>query len=159
MEELKLATTADKTELYRYLTEQVKALVGTEKNIIANMANVSSAIRQTFGFLWVGFYLYDNDDELVLGPFQGTIACVRIKFGRGVCGTAWKLQRSVIVADVDKFPGHIACSSDSKSEIVVPVFKDGKVVAVLDIDSDKLNAFDDVDKTALEDMVKIIIND
>jgi GAF domain-containing protein len=159
MEELKITATADKIELYRCLTEQIKSLIGTEKNIFANMANISAAIRQTFGFLWVGFYLCDNDDELVIGPFQGTIACIRIKFGRGVCGTAWKLQRSVVVADVDKFPGHIACSSDSKSEIVVPVFKDGKVVAVLDIDSDKLNTFDDVDKTALENILKITLSD
>ncbi|MDR1199739.1 MAG: GAF domain-containing protein [Prevotellaceae bacterium] len=159
MEELKLSATADKTERYRCLTEQVKSLVGDEKNIIANMANVSAAIRQAFGFLWAGFYLCDNDDELVLGPFQGTVACTRIKFGRGVCGTAWKLQRSVIVDDVDRFPGHIACSSYSKSEIVVPVFKNGKVIAVLDIDSDRLNAFDTVDKTALENMVRIIVNE
>lgn len=159
MEELKLPVIADKTELYRCLTEQVKSIVGAEKNIIANMANVSAAIRQAFGFLWVGFYLCDNDEELVLGPFQGTVACCRIKFGRGVCGTAWKLQRSVIVDDVDKFPGHIACSSYSKSEIVVPVFRNSKVIAVLDIDSDRLNAFDSIDKTALENMVKIIVND
>ncbi|MDR1553641.1 MAG: GAF domain-containing protein [Prevotellaceae bacterium] len=159
MEEFRVNITADKTELYRCLAEQIKSLVGNEKNMIANMANLSAAIRQTFGFLWVGFYLCENDDELVLGPFQGTIACTRIKFGQGVCGTAWKLQRSVVVADVDKFPGHIACSSASKSEIVVPLFKNSKVFAVLDIDSDKLNTFDETDKTALENIVQIIIND
>ncbi|MDR2651214.1 MAG: GAF domain-containing protein [Prevotellaceae bacterium] len=159
MEEIKLPITADKAERYKCLTEQIKSLVGNEKNMIANMANVSAAIRQTFEFLWVGFYLCENDDELVLGPFQGTIACTRIKFGHGVCGTAWKLQRTVIVADVDKFAGHIACSSASKSEIVVPLFKGNKVIAVLDIDSDKLNTFDETDKLALEDIVKIIITD
>ncbi|MDR2291935.1 MAG: GAF domain-containing protein [Prevotellaceae bacterium] len=159
MEELKLPLKANKKELYKCLTEQIKSLVGNEKNIIANMANVSAAIRQSFDFLWVGFYLCENDSELVLGPFQGSIACMRIKFGQGVCGMAWKEQRTVIVDDVDKFPGHIACSSASKSEIVVPLFKHKKIFAVLDIDSDKLNAFDDIDKTALENMMKIIIKD
>jgi GAF domain-containing protein len=157
MEELKLPLTANKKELYKCLTEQVKSLVGNEKNIIANMANVSAAIRQTFDFLWVGFYLCENDNELVLGPFQGAIACTRIKFGHGVCGAAWKEQRSLIVADVDKFPGHIACNPNSKSEIVIPLLKNNKIFAVLDIDSDKLNAFDDIDRTALENMMKIII--
>ncbi|MDR2125820.1 MAG: GAF domain-containing protein [Prevotellaceae bacterium] len=159
MEELKLSATADKQERYKCLTEQIKSLTDNEKNMIANMANITAAIRQTFDFIWVGFYLCDNNNELVLGPFQGTIACTRIKFGCGVCGTAWKEQRSVIVADVDKFPGHIACSSDSKSEIVVPLFKNNRIFAVLDIDSDKLNTFDDIDKTALEEIVRIIIKD
>ncbi|MDR0420446.1 MAG: GAF domain-containing protein [Prevotellaceae bacterium] len=159
MEELKLPATADKKELYEYLTKQIESIIGNEKNVIANMANVAAAIRQAFDFLWVGFYLCDNDDELVLGPFQGAIACIRIKFGRGVCGTAWKLQRSVIVDDVDKFPGHIACNAASKSEIVVPLFKNNKVFAVLDIDSDKLTAFDEIDKKALENIVKMIIKD
>ncbi|MDR2064919.1 MAG: GAF domain-containing protein [Prevotellaceae bacterium] len=157
MDELKLPVNTDKKELYKYLTEQVKFLTGNEKNMIANMANVSAAIRQTFGFLWVGFYLCENDNELVLGPFQGAIACTRIKFGHGVCGAAWKEQRSVIVADVDKFPGHIACNSASKSEIVIPLLKNNKVFAVLDIDSDKLNTFDDIDRAALENMMTVII--
>jgi GAF domain-containing protein len=159
MDELKLPLTSDKRELYKCLTEQIKSLVGNEKNVIANMANISAVIRQTFGFFWVGFYLCDNDDELVLGPFQGTIACTRIKFGRGVCGAAWKQQQTIIVPDVDKFTGHIACSSASKSEIVVPVFSGNKVFAVLDIDSDQLNAFDNTDKTGLEEIVKILLCD
>jgi GAF domain-containing protein len=149
---------SDKTECYKHLSEQIKYLTGSETNVIANMANISAAIHQTFGFLWVGFYLCENENELVLAPFQGTIACTRIKFGRGVCGTAWKLQQTVIVPDVDKFAGHIACSSASKSEIVVPVFKDGKVFAVLDIDSDTLNTFDDTDRIYLEEIVKIMMN-
>jgi GAF domain-containing protein len=158
MEELKIPITVYKTEFYKYLIEQIKSIAGNEKNIIANMANVTAAIRQTFGFHWVGFYLCDSDCELVLGPFQGPIACTRIKFGCGVCGAAWKLQKTVIVPDVDKFPGHIACSSASKSEIVVPVFQAGKVFAVLDIDSDQLNTFDELDKISLEEIVEIMIN-
>ena len=157
MEELKIALTNNKRELYACLTEQIKLLVGSEKDIIANMANVVAAIKQTFGFFWVGFYLCDTKDELVLAPFQGPIACSRIKFGQGVCGTAWKLQQTVIVPDVTKFVGHIACSSESKSEIVVPVFHKGKIIAVLDIDSDSLNTFDETDKKNLEKIVEIMI--
>ena len=114
-------------------------MVSTEADLIANLANISAALKQTFGFFWVGFYLV-KEEELVLGPFQGPIACTRIRFGRGVCGTAWKEARTLIVPDVEQFPGHIACSSDSKSEIVVPMIKQGKVVGVLDIDSDTLIA-------------------
>ena len=157
MEELKIATTGSKQELYDCLTEQIKLLIGNEKNMIANMANVVAAIKQTFDFFWVGFYLCDTENELVLAPFQGPVACTRIKFGRGVCGTAWKLQQTVIVADVTKFDGHIACNSKSKSEIVVPVFHNGKVIAVLDIDSDNLNTFDEIDKNCLQKIVEIMM--
>ena len=157
MEELKIAATANKQELYTCLTEQIELLVGNEKNIIANMANVAAAIKQTFGFLWVGFYIYDTENELVLAPFQGPIACTRIKLGQGVCGTAWKLQQTVIVADVEKFEGHIACSSESKSEIVVPIFHNGKIIAVLDIDSNTLNTFDETDKNNLQKIVEIMM--
>jgi len=157
MEELKISATDNKQELYNCLTEQIKLLVGNEKNLIANMANVVAAIKQIFDFFWVGFYLRDTEEELVLAPFQGPIACTRIKFGRGVCGTAWKLQQTVIVPDVTAFAGHIACSSESKSEIVVPVFHNNKVIAVLDIDSDRLNTFDETDKTHLQKIVEIMM--
>ena len=121
--------TGSKEEKYRELLPQLHALVSTEADLIANLANMVAALKQTFGFFWVGFYLV-KEEELVLGPFQGPIACTRIRFGRGVCGTAWKEARTLIVPDVEQFPGHIACSSDSKSEIVVPILKQGKVVGV-----------------------------
>ena len=136
--------TGSKEEKYRELLPQLHALVSTEADLIANLANMAAALKQTFGFFWVGFYLV-KEEELVLGPFQGPIACTRIRFGRGVCGTAWKEARTLIVPDVEQFPGHIACSSDSKSEIVVPILKQGKVVGVLDIDSDTLDSFDTID--------------
>lgn len=120
-----------------------------ESDAVANMANIAAALRQTFGFFWVGFYRVE-EDTLVLGPFQGPLACTRIRYGKGVCGTAWKEARTIVVPDVDKFPGHIACSSASRSEIVVPVIRDGKVIAILDIDSDTINAFDKIDVLDLE---------
>ena len=138
-----------KEQKYQTLLQQVIALAENESDTIALMANISSMIHHTFGFFWTGFYRVSGD-ELVLGPFQGPLACTRIKFGRGVCGTAWKRAETVIVADVDKFPGHIACSSASRSEIVVPVFEDSRVTAVLDIDSDKTDTFDETDKEWLE---------
>lgn len=119
--------------------------------MVANMANVAAALKQTFGFFWVGFYVV-KEEMLVLAPFQGPLACTRIRYGKGVCGTAWKEARTMVVPDVEQFPGHIACSSDSRSEIVVPVVRDGKVVAVLDIDSDNLNAFDGTDAKYLEQL-------
>ena len=125
-----------KEEKYRELLPQLYALISTETDFIANLANLSAALKQTFNFFWVGFYLVKGD-ELVLGPFQGPIACTRIRFGRGVCGTAWKEAHTLIVPDVEQFPGHIACSSDSKSEIVVPMMKEGNVIGVLDIDSNE----------------------
>lgn len=144
-----------KKELYENLLPQIKSLIEGETDVIANMANISACLKETFNFWWVGFYRVVAD-ELVLGPFQGPIACTRIKKGRGVCGTAWKEEQTVIVPDVDEFPGHIACSSLSKSEIVVPVFKENVVVAVLDIDSEKVANFDDIDKEYLEKIVTLL---
>ena len=141
-----------KEDIYNSLLPQIKALVGDEKDAIANLANITAALKQAFGFFWVGFYIVKKN-ELVLGPFQGPIACTRIAFGKGVCGTAWKERRTVIVPDVEQFPGHIACSSESKSEIVVPVFKNGKVAGVLDIDSDRLNTFDETDAKQLGELL------
>lgn len=146
-----------KAEKYALLHEQIRALVADEKDMIANMANIASMIHHTFGFWWTGFYRA-VDSELILGPFQGPLACSRIPYGRGVCGTAWKLSETVIVPDVEKFPGHIACSSASRSEIVVPVFGEdrSKITAVLDIDSAELATFDEVDKEWLEKIVKVL---
>jgi len=141
-----------KDELYSNLLPQIKSLVENESDLIANMANIAACLKDTFHFWWVGFYRV-IENELVLGPFQGPVACTRIKKGRGVCGTAWQEKQTIIVPDVDKFPGHIACSSLSRSEIVVPIFSDNEVVAVLDIDSEKLDCFDEVDKKWLEEMV------
>lgn len=141
----------EKSAIYDSLVPQIKALVGDETDLVANLANVAAAIKQTFGFFWVGFYLV-KDDELVLGPFQGPIACTRIALGKGVCGTSWERGETIVVDDVDAFPGHIACSSLSKSEIVVPVVKNGNVVAVLDIDSDTLSTFDETDAHYLNNL-------
>ena len=147
--------TGSKEEKYRELLPQLHALVSTEADLIANLANMVAALKQTFGFFWVGLYLV-KEEELVLGPFQGPIACTRIRFGRGVCGTAWKEARTLIVPDVEQFPGHIACSSDSKSEIVVPIIKEGNVIGVLDIDSDTPDSFDETDARYLEEICTYI---
>lgn len=147
--------TLSKQEQYAALVPQVEALLLGEHNLMANAANMVAALKQAFNFFWVGFYFVDGE-ELVLGPFQGLIACTRIKYGKGVCGTAWKDAKTIIVPNVDEFPGHIACSSLSKSEIVVPVFIGGKVVAVLDVDSDKLNDFDTTDAAYLEQTVAFL---
>jgi L-methionine (R)-S-oxide reductase len=154
-EELIIATTAGKQERYDTLVPQIEAFVTGEKDVIANLSNIAAALKQTLDFFWVGFYLV-KDNQLVLGPFQGPIACTRIDFGKGVCGTSWKERKTILVPDVDQFPGHIACSSASKSEIVLPAFKDGKVALVLDVDSDKLDDFDAVDQHALERVMRII---
>lgn len=151
MAENLLISAGSKEDKYRELLPQLHALVGTETDFIANLANVAAALKQTFNFFWTGFYIVKGD-ELVLGPFQGPIACTRIRIGRGVCGTAWKEARTLIVPDVEQFPGHIACSSDSKSEIVVPIIKQGKVIGVLDIDSDLPDSFDTVDARYLEEI-------
>lgn len=135
--------------MYETLLLQLQSLTAGETDIVANMANVAAALKQTFDFFWVGFYVV-KEEMLVLAPFQGPLACTRIRYGKGVCGTAWKEARTIVVPDVELFPGHIACSSDSRSEIVVPVVRKGKVVAVLDIDSDNLNAFDGTDAKYLE---------
>ena len=144
-----------KKELYENLLPQIKSLVDGETDLVANMANVSACLKDTFNFWWVGFYRVIGD-ELVLGPFQGPLACTRIRKGKGVCGTAWQSAETVIVPDVDAFPGHIACSSLSRSEIVVPVINKGDVVAVLDIDSEKLATFDETDKFYLEKLVAFL---
>lgn len=145
-----------KIEKYELLTEQIKALTEGETDVIAVMANVCAAIHETMGFFWTGFYRV-KDDELVLGPFQGPVACMHIGFGRGVCGSAWKQCQTIVVPDVERFPGHIACSSLSRSEIVVPLLSDDGIVrAVLDIDSKELNTFDDTDRRYLETICKTI---
>ena len=145
----------DLEKKYINLEGQIKSLIIGEQNSTAILANVAAAISQTFNWLWVGFYLIE-DSELVLGPFQGPVACFRIKKGEGVCGTSWKEGKTIIVKDVEKFPGHIACSSFSKSEIVVPIFNKKKIYGVLDIDSDKLDAFSEIDKKYLEKIVSVI---
>lgn len=144
MAEQLITVEGTKNEMYATLIPQIESVVEGETDIIANMANISAMIQDTFHFLWTGFYRVIGD-ELVLGPFQGPMACTRIKYGRGVCGTAWAKGETLVVPDVDAFPGHIACSSLSRSEIVVPIKKDGKVIAVLDIDSEKLGTFDETD--------------
>ncbi|MBI3136552.1 MAG: GAF domain-containing protein [Bacteroidetes bacterium] len=149
-EELSISGTT-REEKYKSLLPQISALLEGETDAVANAANIAAALRQTFGFFWVGFYFVKNN-ELVLGPFQGDIACTRIQKGRGVCGTCWEKGETILVADVDAFPGHIACSSLSRSEIVVPVFKDKQVVAVLDVDSDQLNDFSETDKIYLREI-------
>ena len=146
-----------KAARYAELHPQIEALTAAEPDRTANLANTAAALRQAFGFFWVGFYLVQGE-ELVLGPFQGPIACTRIRKGRGVCGTSWAEARTVLVPDVEEFPGHIACSSDSKSEIVVPILKNGAVVAVLDVDSDQLNDFDEADQAGLEKLMALAAN-
>ena len=144
-----------KTARYETLYRQAKAVLESENDLTANMANLSAMIHREFGFWWTGFYRVCNE-ELVLGPFQGPIACTRIAYGKGVCGTAWKRQETIVVPDVEEFPGHIACSSESRSEIVVPVWRDDKVIAVLDIDSEKLGTFDETDKIWLEKIASLL---
>ena len=146
-----------KQERYEALLPQIESVVEDEKDLIANMANVAAMLHETFGFWWTGFYRVDGD-ELVLGPFQGPMACTRIRKGRGVCGTAWAEAATQVVPDVELFPGHIVCSSASRSEIVVPVFRDGQVIAVLDIDSDRLATFDKTDRHYLEQITFILAN-
>ncbi|MEO7487312.1 MAG: GAF domain-containing protein [Ferruginibacter sp.] len=141
-----------KAEIYESIIPQIAALIDGEQDIIANLANISAALKEQFGWLWVGFYLVKND-ELVLGPFQGPVACTRIRKGRGVCGTAWQIGQTLIVPDVQKFPGHIACSSLSRSEIVVPIIYNDKVMGVLDADGKSIDLFDETDKKYLEEVV------
>ncbi len=154
-ETLFLPQSGTKEEIYQALLPQVDALISGEKDLVANLANIAAALREAFGFFWVGFYVVQGQ-ELVLGPFQGPIACTRIAYGRGVCGTAWKEQKTQLVPDVEAFPGHIACSSASKSEIVVPAFQDGEVFLVLDVDSDQLDDFDAVDQRYLEELMQLL---
>ena len=147
----------NKADKYTTIFQTIQAVVEDESDIIANMANMSALLHEEFGFWWTGFYRVEQEsDQLVLGPFQGPVACTRIQFGKGVCGTAWERAETVIVPDVHQFPGHIACSSASNSEIVVPVFQGKKVIAVLDIDSTEFNTFDQTDKEWLEKIVTLI---
>ncbi len=141
-----------KEEQYESLLPQISGILTGEDDLVANLANITAALKEQFGWFWVGFYLVKGN-ELVLGPFQGPVACTRIAKGRGVCGSSWAKQETLIVPDVEKFPGHIACSSLSKSEIVVPVFRNGNIVAILDVDSEELDKFDTTDKTYLEKIV------
>jgi len=154
-EEIIVPDGISKTEKYEVLILQLRSLVESEVDVIANMANISAALKEVFCFFWVGFYIV-KDEQLVLSPFQGPVACTRIHYGKGVCGTTWKEQKPIIVPNVDEFPGHIACSSLSRSEIVVPVFHHGKVVAVLDVDSEFLNYFDETDEKYLSEITELI---
>lgn len=148
-------TTGTKADQYQSLLPQIKGLLDGEPDLIANLANVVAALKEQFGWLWVGFYLVKND-ELILAPFQGPVACTRIRRGRGVCGTSWDKAETLIVPDVEKFPGHIACSSLSKSEIVIPVIRNNEVVGVLDVDSNEYDSFDNTDKEWLEQIIALI---
>lgn len=154
-ETLQYTRGASKAAQYEELLPQLKSLIGDEPDLIANLANVTAALKEVFGFFWVGFYLV-KADQLVLGPFQGPIACTRIRYGRGVCGTAWEHAEIQVVPDVDQFPGHIACSSLSKSEIVIPIFFEGRVVGVLDLDSEEYNTFDEVDARYLDEICRML---
>ncbi|HMV08010.1 MAG TPA: GAF domain-containing protein [Cyclobacteriaceae bacterium] len=154
-EELVIPETATKQERYDALLPQIESLVAGEPDVVANLSNIAAALKQAMNFFWVGFYIVKNN-ELVLGPFQGPIACTRIAFGKGVCGASWKEKKVMLVPDVDQFPGHIACSSASKSEIVLPAFKHGEVALVLDVDSDKLNDFDATDEAALQKLMRTV---
>lgn len=144
-----------KEDIYSILYGKLEAVLSEEYDIIANMANMSAMIHQAFGFWWTGFYRV-ADGALILGPFQGPIACTRIPYGKGVCGSSWKRRETIVVPDVEAFPGHIACSSASRSEIVVPIFKDSEIIGVLDIDSTDLNCFDETDKVWLEKIVRLL---
>ncbi|MDB4091180.1 MAG: GAF domain-containing protein [Flavobacteriales bacterium] len=156
MAEELIISPGEREEIYHSLIPQIKALIGDEKDTIANLANVAAALKQALNFFWVGFYLVKGD-ELVLGPFQGPIACTRIQKGKGVCGSSWELSKTIIVDDVDEFPGHIACSSLSKSEIVLPLIKDGAIVAILDLDSDKIADFNAVDQKYLSNLCEWLV--
>jgi len=154
-EDLQISTSVSKEEQYQSLFPQIEALIIGEADLVANLGNICAALKEQFKWLWVGFYLIKGD-ELVLGPFQGPVACTRIKKGKGVCGTAWQQQQTIIVPDVNEFPGHIACSSASVSEIVLPLFNDGKVIGVLDVDSEHAAHFDGTDERYLTEILKLI---
>lgn len=155
-EELLIPTNTDRETIYKSIIPQIQSLIASESDLVSNLANVAAALKEAFGFFWVGFYLV-KEGQLVLGPFQGPIACTRIPFHKGVCGASYTQQKTLIVPDVEAFPGHIACSSASKSEIVLPLFnRNGTVAMVLDIDSDQLNDFSEIDATYLERLIKSI---
>lgn len=157
-EDLFIVNTEDKKEKYESLLPQIEALISSESDLIANLSNISAALKECFGFFWVGFYVVKGE-QLVLGPFQGPVACTRIHLGKGVCGTSWLQKETLIVSNVDEFLGHIACNSASKSEIVVPIIYKDKVVAVLDVDSESLADFDEVDQHYLEKLCQSISSD
>lgn len=154
-EDLKIVTDISKEEQYRSLIPQIAALIEGEPDQIANLANVAAALKEQFGWFWVGFYLVKNE-VLVLGPFQGPVACTRIQKGKGVCGASWLQEETLIVPDVEAFPGHIACAAASRSEIVLPLFKDGEVIGVLDVDSEHLAHFDEVDAKYLKEIISLL---
>ncbi|MDZ7608633.1 MAG: GAF domain-containing protein [Cyclobacteriaceae bacterium] len=154
-EDLHITTGLSREDTYQEIIPQIKALITHESDLIANLANIAAALKEALGFFWIGFYIVKGD-ELVLGPFQGPVACTRIRKGKGVCGTAWAEKKTILVPDVDAFPGHIACSSQSKSEIVVPAIVNGEVALVLDVDSENLNDFTDIDTYYLNDLIKSI---
>jgi len=156
-EDLVITRDTSKEEQYQSIIPQIEALLHGETDFIANLANVAAALKEQFGWFWVGFYLV-KQDELVLGPFQGPVACTRIKKGKGVCGASWAEAQTIIVPDVDKFPGHIACASASKSEIVLPLIVNDEVIGVLDVDSEVLNKFDETDQIYLEEVITILLN-
>lgn len=156
-EDLLINKAATKPQQYEALIPQIEGLLFGETDFVANLANVSAALKEQFNWFWVGFYVVKND-ELVLGPFQGPVACTRIKKGKGVCGSSWAEVKTLIVPDVDAFPGHIACATASKSEIVLPLIKDGIVIGVLDVDSEFLNHFDITDQFYLEQVIKVLLN-
>lgn len=150
-----IITQGTKSEQYDSLLSQIKGLLEGENDLVANLANITGALKEQFGWLWVGFYLV-KEDQLVLGPFQGPVACTRIQKGKGVCGSAWEQEKTLIVPDVEKFPGHIACSSRSRSEIVIPLIADKRVFGVLDVDSEQLNTFDETDASYLKKIIELI---
>lgn len=154
-EDLSILKEASKEEKYISIIPQIRALIEGEDDLIANLANIGAALKEQFNWFWVGFYLI-KDDELVLGPFQGPVACTRIKKGKGVCGSSWQQEKTLVVPNVDEFPGHIACASASKSEIVLPIYMNGKIIGVLDVDSEYLSHFDEVDDKYLNEIVKLI---
>ena len=154
-EDLILSQSTDKKERYQTMIPQLEALVAGEKDVIANVSNIIAGLKQSMNYFWVGVY-FVKDGQLVLGPFQGPVACTRIDYGKGVCGKAWEDKKTILVPNVDEFPGHIACSAASRSEIVLPALKNNEVALVLDVDSDRLNDFDVVDQQALSQVIKII---
>lgn len=156
IEKITISEFEGKQQLYLATESQIKALIDAESNVYAKLANVAAVLKTNFDYFWVGFYLKHNSDELIIGPFQGPPACSRIRYGKGVCGKAWELNQTIIVPDVSAFPGHIACSAESKSEIVIPILKEGQIIGVLDVDSDQLAYFTKEDESGLERICKIV---
>ncbi len=155
-EDLTILRNVSKKEKYESLIPQIEGLLDGEMNLVANLANICAALKEAMNFFWVGFYLIDNESELVLGPFQGPVACTRIRKGKGVCGSAWDQNQTIIVPNVDEFPGHIACASASKSEIVIPFSSNGQIIGVLDVDSDQLSDFDETDSFYLQRILNLL---